>query len=82
MKRNEATTKLKARRLAAGLTQQEVAYLAEISKRSYEKLEQGERTIDTCHLDTILKVCIALKCSIEDILEEPGLYLDYLSMRR
>lgn len=80
MKRNEYKTKLKQKRIEAGLTQQSLADAAGINKRSYERLEQGHRLIDDCSLDTILKVCITLKCDMGDILENTELYDQYKSI--
>lgn len=77
MKRNEYKTKLKAKRIEAGLTQQALADGAGINKRSYERLEQGHRIIDDCSLDTILKVCITLECDIGEVLEDAELYNRY-----
>lgn len=70
-------TKLKQLREARGMTQKGLAEAAGISARSIERIDQGGHPIDDCSLDKILKICIALKCDIGDVLEDRTLYDEY-----
>lgn len=67
--RNAAQTKLKALRVKSGLKQKDVALEAGLKLPVYSQYEQGIRNIDGCKLITLLKICNALNCSLEDILE-------------
>lgn len=68
--RNAAQTKLKAVRLRAGLKQKDVALEAGLKLPVYSQYEQGIRSIDGIKIVSLLKICNALKCSLEDILED------------
>ena len=68
--RNAAQTKLKALRVKSGLKQKDVALEAGLKLPVYSQYEQGIRNIDGCKLITLLKICNALNCSLEDILED------------
>lgn len=61
--------KLKEMRQAAGLSQVELAERCNISLRTLQHYEQGSKNFDHARIDTILKVCIALSCKLEDIIE-------------
>ena len=63
--------KLQAARKAAGLSQSQLAEAAEINVRTLQHYEQGSKDINTARLETILKICNALKCQISDILSDP-----------
>lgn len=67
--RNQASTKLKALRVKAGLTQREVAESVGINPGTYTQYEQGVKNFDHARINVILGVCIKLNCSLEDILE-------------
>lgn len=68
--RNEAKTKLKRLRVASGLSQADLAEYAGINVRTLQHYEQGCKPFDSARIDTILKVCIVLKCTLEDIIED------------
>ena len=61
--------KLKKIRLAKSLSQSELAEKAKLNVRTLQHYEQGSKTFDHAHLDTILKCAIALNCKIEDIID-------------
>lgn len=63
-------TKLKAARIASGLSQSELARKADINVRTLQAYEQGSKILDNARLDTILKIALACGCSIENILEK------------
>ena len=66
--RNE---KLQAARLAAGMSQSQLAAAAGISVRILQDYERGARDINGAKLAT-LKICNALECSLRDILTDPA----------
>ena len=62
--------KLQAARLAAGMSQSQLAKAARISIRNLQDYERGARDFNGAKLVTILKVCNALKCNLRDILSD------------
>lgn len=68
--RNAAQTKLKALRVKSGLKQKDVAEKAGVKLPVYSQYEQGIRSIDGIKIVSLLKICNALNCSLEDILED------------
>lgn len=54
-------------RKAKGLTQAEVAEMAELSDRTYADIERGDAAM---RIDTLLKLCFALHITPNDILVE------------
>lgn len=75
--RNQASTKLKALRLRAGLTQKQVVEATGINPGTYTQYEQGVKNFDNARINVILKVCVTLGCKLEDLLESPE-YLEVL----
>lgn len=69
--RNEAKTKIKALRVASGLTQAELAYMIDINLGTLKHYEQGSKPFDSANIGVILKACNVFKCKLEDILESP-----------
>lgn len=63
--------KLKEKRQAAGLSQSQLAEKSGINVRTIQHYEQGSKIFDHAHIDTILKICIALNCKLEDIIDDP-----------
>lgn len=61
-------SKLKVMREMRELTQREVAELSGVSFRMIKDYEQGQRDINGAKLLTLLKLCAALRCRLEDIL--------------
>lgn len=69
--------KLKKLRQAKGLSQSQFAEKAEMSVRTLQHYEQGSKDFDHARIDTLLKACLVLNCSLEDIIENPT-YLEML----
>lgn len=69
--------KLKKLRQASGLSQSQFAEKAEMSIRTLQHYEQGSKNFDHARIDTILKACLVLNCSLEDIIENPE-YVDLI----
>ena len=63
--------KLKEMRQAKGLSQSQLAEKTGINVRTIQHYEQGSKIFDHARIDTILKICIALGCKLEDIIENP-----------
>lgn len=61
---------LKEQRKKKGITQEELAEKTGISVYTIKKYEQGQRDINICKLENLLKLCKVLECSIEDILTD------------
>lgn len=66
--RNDHLQKL---RLAAGLSQSQLAKAAGINVRTLQHYEQGSKDLNTARITTLLKLCNALKCALSDILSDP-----------
>ena len=69
--------KLKEKRQAAGFSQSQFAEKIGMSLRTLQHYEQGSKNFDHARIDTILKVCIALNCRPEDIIENQE-YIDLI----
>ena len=52
------------------LTQWEIAELSGVSFRMIKDYEQGQRDINGAKLLTLLKLCLALRCRLEDIVDD------------
>lgn len=65
------TRKLKAWRQAKGLSQSQLAEKTGINLRTIQHYEQGSKNFDHARIDTIMRVCVALDCQLDDILENP-----------
>ena len=60
-------------RIKRGMTQKELATASCVSWRAIRGYEQGERPIESAKLETLCNMCLALDCSIEDIIEDESL---------
>ena len=60
---------LKHYRKKAGLTRQELAYMADISARTLEAYEQGLRPLDGASAGLVLKLARILHCTVEDLID-------------
>ena len=71
-------TKLKELREATGLSQSRFAAKTGINFRTLQHYEQGTKVFDHARIDTLLRVCLALGCNLEDVLENEE-YLDLMN---
>lgn len=71
------TKKLKEMRQSRGLSQSQLAEKTGINVRTIQHYEQGSKNFDHARIDTIIKVCIALNCKLEDIIENQE-YIDLI----
>ena len=65
------TKKLKEMRQTRGLSQSQLAEKTGINVRTIQHYEQGSKNFDHARIDTIIKICIALNCKLEDVIENP-----------
>lgn len=63
-------SKLQNARLAAGMSQSQLASAAGFSVRTLQCYEQGVKDINGAKLATLLKLCLALDCKLGDILTD------------
>lgn len=61
--------KLKEKRIEAGLSQSQLAEKTGLNVRTIQHYEQGSKIFDHARIDTILKICVALNCKLEDVIE-------------
>lgn len=66
---------MKKLREAKGLTRAELAKLAGINVRTLEAYEYGRKDINNAKLKTLLNLCIALECRLDDILTDTDLIM-------
>lgn len=71
--RDKASTKLKALRVASGLTQLDVATRSDLNFRTYQYYEQGSKPIEGAKLEALLKICLTLNCKLDQIIEDQEL---------
>jgi transcriptional regulator with XRE-family HTH domain len=78
-------SKLKAKRIETGLSQSQLAEKAELNVRVLQHYEQASKNFDHARIDKIIKVCLALNCKIDDILENQeyvNLFNKYLESQK
>ena len=59
--------RLRAVRKAQGMTQQSLATLADLDKKTVVSLERGESP--RVSVQTLYKICMVLRCSADELLE-------------
>ena len=69
--RQGTETKLKKIREANGLSQSQLADMAEVSLRSIQMYEQRKNSIDKAQVHSLFRLSKVLGCSMEDLLENP-----------
>jgi len=62
--------KLQEYRLERGLTQEELAKLANMNIKTLQSYEQGHRSLWNASCGTVLRLARVLKCKVTDLLEE------------
>lgn len=65
----EPTTKLQGLRMQAGLSQTELAFMAEIPLKTLQSLETGARNINGARTEISVRLAKILRCRVEDLLE-------------
>ena len=65
--------KIQEKRIAAGLSQSQLAKLSGVPVGVLQHYEQGTRQIDGAKLETLADLAAALGCKIPDILESSDL---------
>lgn len=73
-------TKLQELRLSNSLSQRDLSDMSGVPIRNIRAYEQGTRNIDGANINTILSLCISLRCSIRDLLEDISVLEDYERM--
>lgn len=71
-------SKLKTRRMETGLSQSQLAEKAGMNVRTLQHYEQGSKNFDHARIDTVVRVCLALNCKLEDVIENQE-YVDLLN---
>ena len=71
------TKKSKEMRQFKGLSQSQLAEKTGINVRTIQHYEQGSKNFDHARIDTIMKICIALHCKLEDVIENQE-YIDLI----
>lgn len=73
-------TNLQELRLSNSLSQSDLAEMSGVPIRNIRAYEQGTRKIDGANINTLLSLCMALKCSIGDLLEDTSVLDSYEKM--
>ena len=60
---------LKHYRQKAGLSQSELAYMADISVRTLQDYEQGRKPLEGARAITVLTLARILGCTVEDLID-------------
>ncbi|MCM1335898.1 MAG: helix-turn-helix domain-containing protein [Eubacterium sp.] len=63
--------KLKALRKAAGLSQAQLGEMTGLNFRTLQHYEQGTKDLNAAKLQTLLKLCNVLGCTLSDIITDP-----------
>lgn len=62
--------KLQSTRISRGLSQSQLAAAAGVNRQVLQHYEQGVRDLTGAKLATLLKLCAALHCKLEDVLPD------------
>jgi len=65
------TSRLRTRRIAAGLSQAQLAKRAGVSLRALQQYEQGSKNINHAQAAALYRIARVLGCTIENLLESP-----------
>lgn len=66
-------TKLQKIRTEKGISQNSLSVISGVSIRTIQCYEQRKRNIDAASLDILCRLCLALDCKVENILESKEL---------
>lgn len=72
---NKPTTKVQELRIKLGFSQKKMAELMNMSNRSYVTLEKSN-VLHKKDIVTLVKLCVILKCSLSDLIEDEQLLAD------
>jgi transcriptional regulator with XRE-family HTH domain len=70
-------TKLRRQRVKKGLSQSELSAISGVPIQTLRRYEQSPIPIDGAKLKTLVTLCLALNCKIEDIIESEELLHKY-----
>lgn len=70
-------TKLRRLRVKSGLSQSELSNISGIPIQTLRRYEQSATPINGAKLKTLVTLCLALNCKIEDIIESEELLHKY-----
>lgn len=68
-KKEKPDTNLKYRRMAAGLSQKELAEISGVPLRTVQEYEQGRKNINKAQAEYLVMLAQALCCDVKDLLE-------------
>lgn len=63
------TNRIERRRREAGLSQKELASMADVTQSTISMIENGDRTPS---LAVITRLAAALRCTVDDLIEKPS----------
>ena len=78
-------SKLKEKRIETGMSQSQLAKKAGINVRILQYYEQRTKNFDHARIDRILKICLALNCRIDEVVENTDfikLYKKYMKQNK
>ena len=81
VERAQPRTNLQERRLAAGLSQSQLALISGIPKRTLQQYEQRQKDINRARADYVHALARALCCSSSDLLEHRAAAASYVVVR-
>ena len=70
-------TKLRRQRVKKGLSQSELSAISGVPIQTLRRYEQSAIPINGAKLKTLVTICLALNCKIEDIIESEELLHKY-----
>jgi DNA-binding Xre family transcriptional regulator len=70
-------TKIRRLRVQKGLSQSELASVSGVPLKTLQRYEQTKLPVDNAKLKTLVALCLALDCKIEDIIESEELLHKY-----
>lgn len=74
-------TKLRRQRVKKGLSQSELSAISGVPLKTLQRYEQSAMLVDNMKLKTIIALCVALDCKIDDIIESGELIAKYRTIQ-